>query len=113
MSNVSRIIGPPTAWGGVGAKPLGQVFSVSVRHEEPMRHSFLEVFEHAALPSWHADRQRFGALDSERIDAMLEKAERGVIDGTYIAVTPQFLVTARIRVEPHFGIGLRRSRPKR
>jgi hypothetical protein len=34
------------------------------------------------------------SLDSERIDAMLEKAERGVIDGTYIAVTSQFLVTA-------------------
>jgi ubiquinone/menaquinone biosynthesis C-methylase UbiE len=38
--------------------------------------------------------RKSGALDSERIDAMLEKAERGVIDGTYIAVTPQFLVTA-------------------
>jgi hypothetical protein len=45
-------------------------------------------------PGIETERPSCRRLDSERIDAMLEKAERGVIDGTYIAVTPQFLVTA-------------------
>ena len=35
-----------------------------------------------------------GALSSTRIDAMLEAVERSVAEGSYLAVTPQFLVTA-------------------
>ena len=35
-----------------------------------------------------------GALDPTRIDSMLETVERGLAEGTYLAVTPQFLVTA-------------------
>ncbi len=35
-----------------------------------------------------------GTLDPERIDAMLEAVERGLSEGTYLAVAPQFLVTA-------------------
>ena len=35
-----------------------------------------------------------GALNSERINAMLEKLDRGLTDGTYLVVAPQFLITA-------------------
>jgi ubiquinone/menaquinone biosynthesis C-methylase UbiE len=35
-----------------------------------------------------------GAVASERIDAMLEKLDRALADGTYLAVAPQFLTTA-------------------
>jgi hypothetical protein len=35
-----------------------------------------------------------GALSSMRIDAILETVERSLATGTYLAVTPQFLVTA-------------------
>ncbi len=35
-----------------------------------------------------------GTLDPERIDAMLQTVERGLSEGTYLAVAPQFLVTA-------------------
>lgn len=35
-----------------------------------------------------------GALDTARIDAMLATVKRGLADGTYLAVAPQFLVTA-------------------
>src|SRR5262245_55468912 len=37
-----------------------------------------------------------GALSPSRIDAMLETVRRGLADGTYLAVTPQFLVTAKL-----------------
>ena len=32
-------------------------------------------------------------LSPTRIDAMLKTVERGLAEGTYLAVTPQFLVT--------------------
>jgi SAM-dependent methyltransferase len=35
-----------------------------------------------------------GRLDAARIDAILQTVERGLADGTYLAVAPQFLVTA-------------------
>lgn len=35
-----------------------------------------------------------GTLDAERIDSVLETVRRGMQDGTYLAVAPQFLVTA-------------------
>ena len=35
-----------------------------------------------------------GTLDPKRIDAMLQTVERGLSEGTYLAVAPQFLVTA-------------------
>jgi ubiquinone/menaquinone biosynthesis C-methylase UbiE len=35
-----------------------------------------------------------GALETARIDAMLATVERGLTEGTYLAVAPQFLVTA-------------------
>src|SRR5262245_57164767 len=35
-----------------------------------------------------------GALNSERINAMLEKLDRGLTNGTYLVVAPQFLITA-------------------
>jgi ubiquinone/menaquinone biosynthesis C-methylase UbiE len=35
-----------------------------------------------------------GTLDPQRIDAMLQTVERGLSEGTYLAVAPQFLVTA-------------------
>ena len=38
--------------------------------------------------------RKSGALNSERIDAMLEKLGRGLTDGTYLVVAPQFLTTA-------------------
>jgi len=34
-----------------------------------------------------------GTLDPERIDAMLQTVERGLGEGTYLAIAPQFLVT--------------------
>jgi SAM-dependent methyltransferase len=38
--------------------------------------------------------RKSGCLNSERIDAMLEKLDRGLTDGTYLIVAPQFLITA-------------------
>lgn len=38
--------------------------------------------------------RKTGSLEPARIDAILETVERGVADGTYLAVSPQFLVTA-------------------
>jgi ubiquinone/menaquinone biosynthesis C-methylase UbiE len=38
--------------------------------------------------------RKSGALNSERIDAMLENLDRGLTDGTYLVVAPQFLITA-------------------
>ena len=35
-----------------------------------------------------------GALSPMRIDAMLETVERSLAEGSYLAITPQFLVTA-------------------
>jgi SAM-dependent methyltransferase len=35
-----------------------------------------------------------GTLSPTRIDAMVETVQRGLAEGTYLAVTPQFLVTA-------------------
>jgi hypothetical protein len=35
-----------------------------------------------------------GALSPMRIDAMLGTVERSLAEGTYLAITPQFLVTA-------------------
>jgi len=35
-----------------------------------------------------------GTLSAARIDAMLEALERGLTEGTYLALSPQFLVTA-------------------
>src|SRR5262245_30374741 len=35
-----------------------------------------------------------GSLDTNRIDALLKTVERGIREGTYLAVAPQFLVTA-------------------
>jgi ubiquinone/menaquinone biosynthesis C-methylase UbiE len=35
-----------------------------------------------------------GALEGERIDAILEKLQRALTDGTFLIVAPQFLVTA-------------------
>jgi hypothetical protein len=34
------------------------------------------------------------ALEPKRIDAVLQTLERGISEGTYLAVAPQFLVTA-------------------
>jgi SAM-dependent methyltransferase len=38
--------------------------------------------------------RKSGALAVEPIDAMLEKLRRGLTDGTYLVIAPQFLVTA-------------------
>jgi hypothetical protein len=35
-----------------------------------------------------------GALDASRIDAMLRTVDRSLAEGTYLAITPQFIVTA-------------------
>jgi ubiquinone/menaquinone biosynthesis C-methylase UbiE len=35
-----------------------------------------------------------GALDPSRIDAMLQTVDRSLAEGTYLAITPQFIVTA-------------------
>jgi hypothetical protein len=42
-----------------------EVPSRHVRHEQPIGHSLLEVFEHAGLSSWHADRQRLAVSGPE------------------------------------------------
>jgi hypothetical protein len=34
------------------------------------------------------------ALDASRIDAMLVTVDRSLAEGTYLAITPQFIVTA-------------------
>jgi len=41
-----------------------------------------------------ADYARDGGMDPPRIDAMLATLDRALADGTYLAVAPQFLVTA-------------------
>jgi ubiquinone/menaquinone biosynthesis C-methylase UbiE len=38
--------------------------------------------------------RKSGALNSKRIDAMLANLDRGLTDGTYLVVVPQFLITA-------------------
>lgn len=38
---------------------------------------------------------RDGGMDPDRIDAALAMADRGLTEGTYLAIAPQFLVTAR------------------
>lgn len=38
--------------------------------------------------------RRSGTLDPERIDAVLETVSRAMDDGSYLAISPQFLVTA-------------------
>jgi hypothetical protein len=38
--------------------------------------------------------RKSGQLDVKRLDAALEAVERGLVDGNYLAITPQFLVTA-------------------
>ena len=35
-----------------------------------------------------------GALDASRIDAMLQTVDRSLAEGIYLAITPQFIVTA-------------------
>jgi hypothetical protein len=35
-----------------------------------------------------------GAMDGHRIDTILETVKRGIGDGTYLAIAPQFIVTA-------------------
>jgi ubiquinone/menaquinone biosynthesis C-methylase UbiE len=40
--------------------------------------------------------RKSGTFDPARVDAILQTVERGVADGTYLAVTPQFLVTAKV-----------------
>jgi ubiquinone/menaquinone biosynthesis C-methylase UbiE len=42
-----------------------------------------------------ADYARDGGMDPARIDAMLATLDRACADGTYLAVAPQFLVTAK------------------
>jgi hypothetical protein len=38
--------------------------------------------------------RKSGALDASRIDAMLQTVDRSLAEGTYLAITPQFIVTA-------------------
>lgn len=38
--------------------------------------------------------RKSGALDSERLDAVMETVERAIAEGTYLTVSPQFVVTA-------------------
>jgi hypothetical protein len=38
--------------------------------------------------------RKSGTLDPARIDAVLQTVERSLAEGTYLAVSPQFLVTA-------------------
>lgn len=41
--------------------------------------------------------RRSGELDDEKIDSVLETVNRGMDDGSYLAISPQFLVTAVAR----------------
>jgi ubiquinone/menaquinone biosynthesis C-methylase UbiE len=38
--------------------------------------------------------RKSGAVNRDRVDALLEKLDRGLADGTYLVVAPQFVVTA-------------------
>ncbi len=38
--------------------------------------------------------RRSGALEAGRIDAILQTVERAMVEGTYLAISPQFVVTA-------------------
>ena len=49
---------------------------------------------HGMIQTVASHAKEGGAMDGRRIDTILETVKRGIGDGTYLAIVPQFIVTA-------------------